>query len=116
MRSWVSLGPGSGAREMGGRLPIALWGSVVVVGVEERDQVVPSVLFGCVCPDVEPLVLHGAVEPLDLPVGARCLPLRAPVLDLRLRARRLPEPADVARAVVGQDRLHRDAVAGDTVM
>src|SRR4051794_16426759 len=62
----------------------------MVVLVEERDQSVAPILLAHVGPDVQPLVLHGEVEPLDLAVGLRRLPASASVLDASVEHGCLP--------------------------
>ena len=77
--------PRSGRWCSGDRRPVADGAvrPVVIVVVEERHESSPTILLGRVDLDVQPLVFHRPVEPLDLAVGAWRLALGSAVLDVR---------------------------------
>jgi hypothetical protein len=90
----------------------ALGSAVIVVGVEPVWQGAAAFVFGPVGLGVGPFVGQGAVEPLHFAVGLGPVGPGSPRGDAELVARERPQFRAVAGAVVADDALDGDAVAG----
>jgi hypothetical protein len=88
-------------------------GAASIVEVEEVGQAAEAVLVRPVRPGVGPFVDERPDEPFGLAVGLGSPDPGPAVTDAELGEPGLVQPRAVARAVVGQDPLDRDPVAGE---